>query len=138
MNKGKAINELRKLLSEPEIRDMFTKLYYTIGTVFEDLDAAKKQAKDLQAQLDMYGGDVGITAAFQKAAERDAAVEMLRGKCYYCKNNTGKHNTGKCGVCIHETIPIGWFERTDNWDWIGLRKEGLTDDQRGRNPGEES
>lgn len=54
-------------------------------------------------------------------AERDAAVEMLRGECHACKQNTGWHNTGKCVGCVHETAPMNLpgLKKTDNWEWRG-------------------
>ena len=45
-----------------------------IETLLEERDKAQSDLLDIQATLDMYGGECGITAAFLKTAERDAAV----------------------------------------------------------------
>lgn len=58
-------------------------------------------------------------------AERDAAIEMLKGECNACKHNTGWHNIGKCAVCVHETArewPVT-KKRTDCWEWCGPQKD---------------
>lgn len=96
-----------------------------IETLLAELDAAQSSLRDLQATFDMYGGEYGITKAFRKAEERDAAVYMLHGECHACKHNAGWHNIGKCGVCMHETEKNSTMEekRTDCWQWIGPQKE---------------
>lgn len=55
-------------------------------------------------------------------AERDAAVEMLRGECRACKHNSVWHNVGKCCTCTHETAGalIPKDQCTDNWEWKGI------------------
>lgn len=64
-------------------------------------------------------------------AERDAAVEELRGECRYCAHNTGWHNAGRCAACFHETvtIPLPGFNNVDNWEWRGPQK-GESNDQK--------
>lgn len=58
-----------------------------IETLLAERDKARDKLLDIQATLDMYGGEYGITAAFQKAAERDAAVKDLKlvADCTSCK-----------------------------------------------------
>lgn len=95
-----------------------------IETLLEERDKATEQLLDIRATLDMYGGKYGITAAFQKAAERDAAVEMLTGECHVCKHNVGWHNVGKCCTCKYEHAAsmIPYEQRSDNWEWRGPKK----------------
>lgn len=66
-----------------------------IETLLAERDKALKQLLYIQETFDMYGGEYGITVAFQKAEERDAAVEDLisaceslpiYAACQYCKN----------------------------------------------------
>lgn len=84
-----------------------------IETLLAERDAARNDAMELQVLWDMYGGDEGITAAFQKAEERDAAVDDLKkiceentDACQYCKNLPCMENHGRC---------IGW-------EWRGAKK----------------
>lgn len=69
------------------------------------------------------------TAIETLLAERDAAVEMLRGECHACKHNVGWHNVGKCCTCIHETASplIPKEQCDDNWEWRGPQKEDKED-----------
>lgn len=64
------------------------------------------------------------TAIETLLAERDAAIEMLRGECRACKHNVGWHNVGKCCTCTHETAgPLIPKEQCDdNWKWRGPQK----------------
>lgn len=70
--------------------------------------------------------DDAATAIETLLAERDAAVEDLRGECRCCTHNTGWHNVGKCATCFHETrsMPLQGFKRVDNWEWSGPQKGG--------------
>lgn len=84
-----------------------------IETLLEERDAAKEQVQYLQSKLDMYGGDIGIAVAFQKAAERDTAVDaapVVHGRwlhsmgspyfsCSACRRNDAIHQTHYCPNC---------------------------------------
>lgn len=71
------------------------------------------------------------TAIETLLAERDAAVEMLRGQCYACKHNAGWHNIGKCGTCMHETarLPKKEERQADNWEWSGPAPDRKTEEE---------
>lgn len=133
MDYKKLVEQLRSasLLHGSWMRDRMTEAADAIEALLAERDAAQKEAQDLQIQWDMYGGDEGVTVAFQKAEERDAAVEELRGECRCCAHNTGRHNVGRCVACFHETapMPLPGFNRVDNWEWRGPQKEGGGDGQ---------
>lgn len=57
-------------------------------------------------------------------AERDAAVEQLRGYCHSCKNYTENHCEGPCGNCKHEYYQYRNVDAVDNWEWSGHQKDG--------------
>lgn len=65
------------------------------------------------------------TAIEALLAERNAAIEMLKGECRACKHNSGLHNIGKCGACIYETVRFPEKEErmVDNWEWRGLTEK---------------
>lgn len=91
-----------------------------IETLLAERDESQDKLLDIKAALDMYGGEYGITSAFQKAAERDAAVDGLRGKCTECKYGTKYPWNPPCHRCI--------FSGNDNcskdyWEWRGPQKE---------------
>lgn len=56
-------------------------------------------------------------------AERDAAVEQLRGYCPACKNYTENHCEGPCEDCKHEYYQYRSKKAMDNWEWRGPKKE---------------
>lgn len=56
-------------------------------------------------------------------AERDAAVEQLRGYCPACKSYTENHCEGPCEDCKHEYYQYRSKNAMDNWEWRGPRKE---------------
>lgn len=91
-----------------------------IEALLKERDAAQKEAQDLQIQWDMYGGDEGVTAAFQKAEERDAAVDGLRGRCAHCTHFSACASEFPCAHC---KITGG---TTDYWQWRGPQKESGT------------
>ena len=55
-----------------------------IETLLSERDKSLQELKDLKIMWDMYGGSEGITAAFEKAEERDAAVNELK----FCSDQT--------------------------------------------------
>lgn len=56
-------------------------------------------------------------------AERDAAVEQLRGYCPACKSYTENHCEGSCEDCKHEYYQYRSKNAMDNWEWRGPQKE---------------
>lgn len=57
-------------------------------------------------------------------AERDAAVEMMRGNCEYCKHFLGSFETSeKCSACKNEHVITYKPRKADNWEWCGAGKE---------------
>ena len=94
-------------------------------------DDALKRLADLQAQWDMYGGEEGITAAFLKAAERDAAVEELRGVCRCCTNARPWMDAfyeGRFYTCDYITeqgvlARSGGKCKCPHWQWRGPQRE---------------
>ena len=56
-------------------------------------------------------------------AERDAAVEELRGKCSVCLHYTPYHNDGPCASCKFEIACFVPEKATDKWEWRGMRKD---------------
>lgn len=83
------------------------------------------------------GGPVGIQMAHEAAdaleqlqaenerlkAERDLAIEQLRGYCHACKNYTPNHNEGPCTGCKHEYFQYRNADARDNWEWRGPKEE---------------
>jgi hypothetical protein len=57
-------------------------------------------------------------------AERDAAVEQLRGYCFACKHYTPYHNDGLCATCKHERACFKPWDAVDRWQWRGPQKKG--------------
>lgn len=88
-----------------------------IETLLSERDAAQKEAQDLQIQWDMYGGDEGITVAFQKAEERDAAVGCLSSRPHHSTCKHGEH-------CDYISAVTGFPDccSCDEWEWRGPRK----------------
>lgn len=104
------------------LRDRMLEAATATETSLEERDAAQKQAQDLQIQWDMYGGDEGVTATFQKAEERDDAVKALKKfGCNSCKREG--ENKVKCNNCF---ATGGW---RDSWEWRGPQKESESDGQ---------
>lgn len=50
-------------------------------------------------------------------AERDAAVEWLRGSCINCKNFYSSPQSSQCADCRFDC------GTSDHWEWRGLQKE---------------
>lgn len=83
------------------------------------------------------GGPVGIQMCQEAAdaleqlqaeneklkAERDLAIELLRGYCHACKNYTPNHNEGPCAGCKHEYFQCRNADARDNWEWRGAKEE---------------
>lgn len=122
MDYKKLVEQLRSasLLHGSWIRDRMTEAADAIETLLAERDAAQKEAQDLQIQWDMYGGDEGVTVAFQKAAERDAAVECMRGECGKCVNLEVSMDSMPCRDCYNGMA--------DHWQWRGPQK-GENNDQ---------
>lgn len=112
---------------------------FSVGIVFRvedtrDKPSADQQLRDLQTLWDMYGGEEGITAAFQKAAERDAAVEELRGMCWCCVHSEkwdkapAVSRVKTCKYMRERGIAAGGARRPNcpHWEWWGPQKEGAT------------
>lgn len=55
-------------------------------------------------------------------AERDAAVEQLRGYCPACKSYTKNHCEWPCEDCKHEYYQYRSKNAMDNWEWRGLQR----------------
>ena len=55
-------------------------------------------------------------------AERDAAVDELRGKCSVCSHYTPYHNDGPCASCKFEAACFVPEKATDKWEWRGIRE----------------
>ena len=70
-----------------------------------------KQVKELREELE------------QVSAERDAAVNQLRGYCPSCKNYTENHGGGPCSSCGYEHSLFATGTVKDNWEWKGPQKE---------------
>ena len=56
-------------------------------------------------------------------AERDTAVDELRGKCSVCSHYTPYHNDGPCASCKFEVACFVPEKATDKWEWRGIREE---------------
>lgn len=56
--------------------------------------------------------------------ERDIAINQLHGYCHSCKNYTKNHCEGPCENCKHEYYQYRDENARDNWEWIGINKEG--------------
>lgn len=125
------------LTGEMRLQNTMREAADAIETLMTERDAAQKQAQDLQIQWDMYGGDEGVTATFQKAEERDAAVEDLRGMCWCCAHGR-KYENGlpwsKATTCEHMR-DLGVVARSGGkckcqfWKWRGPQKESESDGQ---------
>lgn len=102
-----------------------------IKALLSERDAAQKEAQDLQIQWDMYGGGEGVAVAFQKAEERDAAIEDLRGLCWCCAHGE-KYENGlpwsRATTCEHMR-ELGVVARSGGkckcqfWQWRGQKGE---------------
>lgn len=121
------------------LRDMVRRVPCTsmgsaaLWSAADTIEALSKQLHDLQILRDMYGGEDGITAAFQKAAERDAAVEDLRGMCWCCAHGEKWDKApvwSRMTTCEHmrksgALARGGGKCRCPHWEWHGPRKEGM-------------
>lgn len=67
--KDKEIERLRKELAQAHTMETLTG--YNQNFLRSEIKRVEAERDDLQATLDMYGGEDGITAAFKAAAERD-------------------------------------------------------------------
>lgn len=84
-------------------------------------EALRKEYDELKILWDMYGGEEGITAAFQKAALLDKAMERVQGKCAFCVHSDtlckvkSPQFKAHCLKCIHFG-KVG-AEEEDHWEW---------------------
>lgn len=101
---------------------------------------SRQLLRDLQAQFDMYGGDLAITDAFQKAEERDAAVEDLRGLCWCCAHGK-KYENGlpwsRATTCKHMrelgvAARAGGKCKCQFWEWRGMAERLRAVEARGK------
>lgn len=101
---------------------------------YEDAELSPEEATDLKRAWDMYGGEESVTAALQKAAERDAAVEDLRGLCWCCVNGKRWEKAppwSKATTCDHMR-ELGVLARSGgkckcpHWEWRGQQREDVT------------
>ena len=60
-------------------------------------------------------------------AERDLAINLLRGYCHACKNYTPNHNEGPRTGCKHEYFQRQNADARDNWEWRGPKEEKKDD-----------
>ena len=88
----------------------------------------------------MYGGDLAITDAFQKAEERDAAVEDLRGLCWCCAHGK-KYENGlpwsRATTCKHMrelgvAARAGGKCKCQFWEWRGMAERLRAVEARGK------
>ena len=87
-----------------------------IETLLAERDAAQHDLRDLQATLDMYGGEYGITEAFRKAEERSAALAHFYGDCKECVYSELTDREHPCCDCFF----TGGMD--DCWQWRGPQK----------------
>ena len=89
----------------------------TLGRAFADaedvLDEAVGALEQLQAENERL------------KAERDLAIEQLRGYCNACKNYMQNYNDGPCATCKHEYSQYQNADARDNWEWNGGKANAL-------------
>ena len=70
-----------------------------------------------------------VTAIETLLAERDAAVNLLHGACYACKNKGTHYSEAPCSLCkwggMVYITPIAKLQ--DSWQWRGPKKESGND-----------
>lgn len=100
--------------------DVLYEATYAINTLKMERDKALEELKDLKIMWHMFGGSEGITEAFCKASERDAAVEELRldASCKTCRFGNGYHP--ECDNCVATRERKGIHHK--NWQWRGLEE----------------
>lgn len=58
-------------------------------------------------------------------AERDAAVTLMHGECYACKNKETKFSDEPCSLCkwgaMRCMVPVAKLQ--DSWEWRGPQRE---------------
>lgn len=54
------------------------------------------------------------------AAEREAAIEDMRGMCHVCAYDNHK----VCDNCIHTARIFEEYGNADNWEWRGIEHGG--------------
>lgn len=130
MDYKELIEDLRHAVDLICVSDLYVSCENELRDAATAIEALSRQVDDLQTLLDMYGGEEGITAAFQKAAERDAAVEELRGICWCCVHGKPWEKAGplsKLAGCEYLS-EIGVLARgggrckCSHWEWRGLKK----------------
>lgn len=61
-------------------------------------------------------------------AERDAAVTLMHGECFACKNKSIHYSDEPCSLCkwgaMRSMVPVVTLQ--DSWEWRGPQKEGTT------------
>ena len=121
--------EIYAELSFSETNDLTDVLNHLAA--YEDTGLSPEEITDLRRAWDMYGGEDGITAAFQKAAERDAAVEELRGICWCCAHGRNLEPFSGLTTCEHmrESGALargGGKCKCPHWEWRGPQREDAT------------
>lgn len=79
-----------------EFREICMDAADAIETLLTERGKALEELKDLKIMWDMFGGSEGITDAFLKAYERDAAVERGRWERH---SEFGQLITRRCNLC---------------------------------------
>lgn len=90
---------------------------------FQDWGEFETEEKAVEA----WNSRADVDAIKNLLTERDAAIEMMRGKCFACKHDSIPYNT-KCCVCKYvsnsdrlsfNNIPV----IDDNWEFIGITND---------------
>lgn len=89
----------------------------------EQLDDAKRQLRQRDAMNTEQAKCID-----RLIAERDAALNDLRGKCSVCVHYTSNHREGVCAHCCREYMS-DVIACSDLWQWRGPQKEDGRNDE---------
>lgn len=99
-------------------------------TLRQQLDKVKKQAGLWKRRFKMEekANEISIEELLNVTAERDAALNDLRGKCSVCVHYTPNHHGVICLTCGWEHRPAAFlsndFWASDCWQWRGPTEGG--------------
>lgn len=93
------------------------------------LDKVKKQAWlwKKRFKLEERANEISTEELLNVTAERDAALNDLRGKCSVCVHYTSNHREGVCAHCCREYMS-DVIACSDLWQWRGPQKEDNEND----------
>lgn len=92
--------------------------------LYLQLDKVKKTSQVMEERAN----EISTEELLNVTAERDAALNDLRGKCSACVHYTWNHNEGVCAHCCREYMS-NVIACSDCWQWRGPQKEDGENDE---------